>query len=338
MVKNKRVSLVTNNRPRSCGHVLFLLVITISSIVAMMVMVVPLMSGGYGMIPSLLRGNRGHDHGTSTTKHSTTTSTHVEFILTMMEPKKRKQNLHLIGERHSGTRWVYNHLSECFNKSVTVSEKLARWKHWFQYEIDFDVAEDTYVIAMFQNPYEWVERMRRVPHHSPLHKNLEWKEFVTTPWTMPRFGRDLRIANHTPSSRADRICEQGFYYDQVVPCLDDSPVGEMHPLYEHNPVSGRPYKSILDLRRDKILNFVSIEHYDGVAFFDAWKYEDVVEQGSAQLVKQLEEVMGVTATCQSRETEEWKRIQLDLDYVKWMQEHVDWDNSEAVIGYHVSDY
>ena len=95
---------------------------------------------------------------------------------------------------------------------------------------------------------------------------------------MPRFGRDLRIANRTTSSRGDRICEQDFYYHQVVPCLDDSLVGEMHPLYEHEPVSGKPYKSILDLRRDKILNFASIEHYDGIAFFDAWKYEDVMQR------------------------------------------------------------
>lgn len=296
------------------------------------------MSSGHGRTPSLLGRTRGYERGISTTKHPTTMSANVEFVLTMMERSKRNQKLYLIGERHSGTRWVYHHLSECFNKSVAVSEKLARWKHWFQYEIDFDVADDVYVIAMFRNPYEWVEMMRRVPHHSPLHNNLQWKEFVTTPWTMPRFGRDLNIVNHTNSSGSDRICEQAFYYNQVVPCLDNSPVGEMHPLYEHDPVSGRPYRSILDLRRDKILNFVSIEHYDGVVFFDTWKYEDVVEQGSAQLVKQLEEVMGVTATCQPRAVEVSKKPQLDLDYLEWMKQHVDWDTSEAMIGYDISDF
>ena len=294
-----------------------------------------------------------------------------EFFLT--EQDERVKSLHLIGERHSGTRWVYQHLNECFNTSVvTVSDKLTRWKHWFQYEDEnqVDAFADLYVIAMFRNPYDWVETMRKVPYHSPRHKNMEWHDFVTTPWTMPRFGRDLKIMreedNHDENTNGtirnndnkknnknisnknsingdsgSRFCNNDFYYNQVVPCLDDSLVGDMHPLYEHDPLTGRPYPSILQLRRDKIVNFLSVEHYQGVKFFNAHKYEDLLQHGTWQLVEQLEDALGVTATCQPSyptDSKTKRRRAHAEDYVEWMQKHVDWDTSESLVGYRVSDY
>lgn len=42
----------------------------------------------------------------------------IEFFSNdLMENTK---TLNLIGERHSGTQWIYTHLRECFNTSVTV--------------------------------------------------------------------------------------------------------------------------------------------------------------------------------------------------------------------------
>jgi hypothetical protein len=240
---------------------------------------------------------------------------------------------------------MYQHLNDCFNTSVAVSEKLTRFKHWFQYEDEnrIDAFEDLYVIALFRNPYDWIEMMRQVPYHSPRHKDMEWNDFVTTPWTMPRFGLDLLIdanATKVDGHSDSRFCENNFYFNQVVPCVEDSLVGDMHPLYEHEPFSGIPYPSILHLRRDKIVNFLSVEQYKGVKYFDAWKFEDVLQHGSSQLVKQLEGVLGVAATCRpSIPTEpRTNRRRFANDYVEWMTHHVDWDNSEALIGYHVYDY
>ncbi|KAI2512910.1 hypothetical protein MHU86_1456 [Fragilaria crotonensis] len=241
---------------------------------------------------------------------------------------------------------MYQHLSDCFSTSVAVSEKLTRFKHWFQYEDENRVGafEDLYVIALFRNPYDWIEMMRQVPYHSPRHKDMEWNDFVTTSWTMPRFGRDLLIddANATEKKRNSdsRFCENNFYYNQVVPCVEDSLVGDMHPLYEHDPITGIPYPSILHLRRDKIVNFLSVEHYKGVKYFDAWKFEDIVQHGSSQLLKELEGVLGVAATCRpSNPTEQrMNRHKLSQEYVEWMKDHVDWNYSEALIGYHVSEY
>jgi hypothetical protein len=199
------------------------------------------------------------------------------------------------------------------------------------------------VIAMFRNPYDWVELMRKVPYHSPMHVNMEWDEFVETPWTMPRSDRDLVMNNNNNRTTVlqHRVCDQAFYYNEVVPCVATQQ--HQHAKYElRHDMSGEPYESILHLRRDKILNYLSIEQYQGVEYFDAWKYEDLAHEGSAQLlVRQLEQALGIKATCKPLEASQGKflrRPKLDLDYVEWMQDHVDWDDTEALIGYHRSDY
>lgn len=266
----------------------------------------------------------------------------VQFFET--GPLERGKTLHILGERHSGTRWIYHHLSECFNSSITVTQKLTRWKHWFQYEEDVDAFNDLYVVTMFRNPYDWVELMRRVPNHAPLHRTMGWNDFVETPWTMPRSDRDLEMVNGEDTRNRTahhRVCDQAFYYNEVVPCVEEErSVG--HAKYElRNDMSGEAYESILQLRRDKILNFLSIEQYQGVKYFDAWKYEDLAMEGSAQLVRQLEAALGIKATCKPLEPSANKYVQrpkLDLDYVQWMQDHVDWDDSEALVGYHRTDY
>ena len=49
----------------------------------------------------------------------------------------------------------------------------------------------------------------------PKHMNLEWKEFVTKPWTMERglFDKKEGFENRT-----DRFCQYHFKYNEVTPC------------------------------------------------------------------------------------------------------------------------
>jgi hypothetical protein len=99
-------------------------------------------------------------------------NTNAQFILLHHEsPRPREESLHLIGERQSGTRWIHNHLRECFNHSITVEPRLTRWKHWFQYEDDVDAFHEIHVVVLFRNPFDWVESMRKVPNHCPNHIN-----------------------------------------------------------------------------------------------------------------------------------------------------------------------
>jgi hypothetical protein len=75
-------------------------------------------------------------------------------------------------------------LAKCF-PTLNVQPRLVRWKHWFQHDLphtDGSPQEATLVIAQFRNVYEWIEAMRKVPHHAPLHLRKRWKAFVTKPW------------------------------------------------------------------------------------------------------------------------------------------------------------
>jgi hypothetical protein len=48
------------------------------------------------------------------------------------EQEESPTTLVLLGERHSGTKWMTAHLEECFGLKVQVVNHLSRWKHWFR--------------------------------------------------------------------------------------------------------------------------------------------------------------------------------------------------------------
>ena len=245
----------------------------------------------------------------------------------------------LLGERNSGTRWIYSELNKCFNHTLTVTRDLVRYKHWFQHD-DGRPHSNVLVISMFRDPYFWVEAMRRVPHHSPLHLNLEWQEFVTKPWTMPRPERDLKYQNETGP-----VCQQQFHYNEIISCVPgEKPEGWVpekgvtffsghQPQYELKvDGSGEPYASIIDLRRDKILNFVSVAEWDWVSKVMIIRYEDLLQKGTADFVRQIEEITGVKATCPGTLPQDRAQRELDSDYIQWMNANVDWE-VEGMIGY-----
>ena len=197
---------------------------------------------------------------------TTTTSTPIHTI-------------HILGERHSGTKLVQQELQRCFPRSSTfrIHRDLDRSKHFFQPLIvmnDHDnndpgsattTATNTtttttttsrvedyrhsLVIAMFRDPLDWTEAMRLKPYHAPFHmasfvgtpqhndiQPLDWKSFVTKPWTMPRDSKyDLRPAttmthnnnnnninnnnsNHRNATQ-QHSCRYGFSQDEIIPCL-----------------------------------------------------------------------------------------------------------------------
>ena len=85
---------------------------------------------------------------------------------------RRRSNfgaIRLIGERNSGTSWVFQFLQDCFNHTLMVRDTVTRYKHFFQPPLDplnvTRVYEDTLVIAIFRDPYFWVKGMMKKPHH-----------------------------------------------------------------------------------------------------------------------------------------------------------------------------
>lgn len=248
----------------------------------------------------------------------------------------------ILGERNSGTNWLWLHLNECFNHSVPIRRELVRYKHWFQDPYNQSkVLDDTLVITIWRNVYEWVEAMRKTPHHASNHLWLDWKQFVTRPWTTERVGGDLLLAHET-----GRICQEGFRYNEVVSCLKhplprehwegkNHSYSQRQPFYElQNDGSGKPYKSLVDLRAAKIKNFLSTAEYDNVSALWILRYEDLIKEGTARLIQKLEVVTGQGAHCTPFKAQgDRHRRQLDMRMIKWLMKHVDWD-AEALIGYH----
>ena len=212
------------------------------------------------------------------------------------------QELSIIGERNSGTRWTVRHLTECFNHSLYVRERLVRHKHWFQHDVPNGRKRvGTAVVAVFRDPYYWIEAMRKIPHHAPLHYKKQWEEFVKTPWTMPRLPSDLedRAKDVDPKNIE---CQEFFNYEQIVSCrampYPDGyfnytvPMSGDRPQYElRNDGSGLPYGSILDMRSDKIKNHLSVAEWYWIQDFFQVRYEDLLSKGTEYMIKHIEEVL-----------------------------------------------
>lgn len=287
----------------------------------------------------------------------------------------------LLGERHSGTNWITDHLDKCFGGNVTVNDEYTRYKHWFQ-EDTVRPEKSVVVVAMFRDPLDWVEAMRWEPHHAHDHihfhkeyahsprskKNiywrqiadtLPWKEFVTKPWVGRRGPNDARIGQ-TQAGIDSVICMDNYRYVDAAPCsIDDADIvkGLGEYKYEFQPDgSERGYSSIIDLRRDKIKNHLSVAEFNGTRDFLPYRYEDLKSNGTASLLKDVEEATGLKANCdaiygkikEANATEisklsvrhrqlGRKRVtetrELSVEYIRYMNRNVDWA-VERLVGYY----
>ena len=75
----------------------------------------------------------------------------------------RIKSIHLVGERHSGTNWITDHLEDCFGAKLPVLNRYTRFKHWFQYNDTLDDAGteryhppgSALVVSIFRAPHDW---------------------------------------------------------------------------------------------------------------------------------------------------------------------------------------
>ena len=244
----------------------------------------------------------------------------------------------ILGERHSGTTWIREHLKDCFEPHLKIHRRLTRYKHWFQYDDNLEHGK-TLVLSLFRNPHHWIEAMRKIPHHASNHIHLNWTEFVTKEWNMPRIGNDLNVTNYK-----ERICQEKFKYNEVNSCnkypypdgyFKKRPVYSAHqPLYELNiNGSGVPYSNILELRTAKIKNFFEVIpklYY----VYDFWpfQYEKLLMNGTGQLLYDIEKATGIKANCKPFDPSFRKQRVLKREFVEWVNEHLDWE-VEKWIGY-----
>ena len=265
------------------------------------------------------------------------------------------KSISVLGERNSGTTWVYDHLGTCFNHTVPVRRRLTRYKHWFQHQTDRKDRqyEGSLVLAQFRNIFEWTRAMQATPHHAPAHLDVkDWKEYVTKTWTMERVGKDLNMTDDEKSGKAGPICQEGFFYKDVITChVRPYPDGywdgtydgkkrkhrysEHQPFYEmRNDGSGEPYDNVLQMRAAKIYNFLDTVSFPWVE--DTWvlRYEDLLKEGTQHLIESIEKVTGVKANCTASPPQNRKKREIDPDLRKYLlnEKNVDW-KAEKLIGY-----
>lgn len=199
---------------------------------------------------------------------------------------------------------------------------------------------DVIRVKVFRDPYDWVEAMRERPHHAHDHIGMEWKDFVSKPWVGPRRAADkvkMQKAKEEGKNIEYAGCLAGYKFDEVIPCSqEDSVAEEGYSTYMYELMhdgSHRAYGSIIDLRREKILNFLQVPKFHGVKAFFPERYEALNLRGTAGLLAQLEEITGYKAECEPyKGTGEVKHKGVDPEYTKWMNKFVDWD-VEGMIGY-----
>ena len=147
---------------------------------------------------SINNNNNNNNNSTTMTtptneaKHSTSTTTTT------------KVRIILLGERHSGTNWITDHLKDCFQGkaplegntttttttaannnaatatavTVTVTNEYTRYKHWYQEDtIPRNNNTIIVVIVLFRDPIDWIEAMRYEPHHAHDHIHFFHEEY-----------------------------------------------------------------------------------------------------------------------------------------------------------------
>merc|ERR1712127_822640 len=134
-------------------------------------------------------------------------------------------------------------------------------------------------------------------------------------------------------------CQMGFKYDEVISCIDQrDEKGKEAPVYElKHDGSGKSYSSILQLRHDKIKNWLSTEVWENVEFVHKVQYELLTQEGGFLSVIKVIEIK--TQTKSSCNFEDLRKIvapifwgDVSTEYINWMKMNTMWD-AEFQIGY-----
>lgn len=267
-------------------------------------------------------------------------------------------HIHIVGERHSGTKFLTKELQRCFPRntrfSFRVHRDFLRSKHFFQPILAGHDLAASFVIVMVRDPVDWVAAMREIPYHSPSHvvalnktgfTPLPWADFVKKPWTLENIdeGWEWQIEKDQ-----NTLCQENFHPVEVVPCQYNDTSGKIAerfvngfaPLYEmRRDGSGEPFSSILELRNEKILNFVlELPLLTDLSGYMIIRYEDILRNGTQFVLDELREVLGLEKSDMSRcravpaQPERLGSRHVAEDFRRYIWEHLDSD-MEHLLGY-----
>jgi hypothetical protein len=105
-------------------------------------------------------------------------------------------------------------------------------------------------------------------------------------------------------------------------------------MYElRNDGSHRAYGSIVELRSEKIRNFMQVPTLHGVKAFFPERYEALNMRGTEHFLKNIEEVTGLKAKCEPLVgTGVVTHKSVKPAFTEWMNKYHDWE-AEDLIGY-----
>ena len=275
-----------------------------------------------------------------------------------MRSKPSIDRIVVLGERHSRAEWLVERLARCF-PDVNVVYGFGRPGKFFQTPSLQTNPPRTLVIAMFTNPFTWIEEMRLNPINAPAHTDMDWEDFITSPWERTRSNLDKNIVMDTSSE----VCSFNFSYHEIVPChTQRDEESDEFPLYEfrHSP-SGEfdsncdsAYSSLLELREAKILHFLSTESFPGVMHLIKLRYEDLVRDsanctndalhltlpfpgigGLLEAIRDSTTLIPVSAGCDESGYFTAAPLNVEIDdevYAMTMEKRINWQ-VEALVGY-----
>jgi hypothetical protein len=234
------------------------------------------------------------------------------------KPRDYTLTIHLIGERNSGTKWVVEEMKKCFPREsfgLKIERDLfGRNKHFFHATYKWIGQQDHMVISIFREPVEWVAAMIEKPYHMTEHMNgfdehdkpipMDWQEFVKKPWAMKnRSAYDFRLLEMKRKNPHSFLpCRSGLQFQEVMPCRFDPGSLPNHLVRTQNPVyelkrggaMDEPYQTILELRSDKIVNFLlEVPLLQDLGGFLAVRFEDLLRNGTRIFLEQVAELAGI---------------------------------------------
>jgi len=282
------------------------------------------------------------------------------------EPAERYE-IHIIGERNSGTKFIMRELQQCFPKedfTVRIHRDFVRAKHFFQptHRNSRRGYRKSIIIAIFRDPVEWTAAMIQKPYHSPNHIAgfdnvtgevipMAWQDFVARRWKTPRskFDMELIRAGRVEETLNGLICKELFTFTEVIPCRYDYNTSKAvpedklrgyEPIYElRRDGTGRSFEHILELRSEKIFNFLlELPLLLKLGGFVAVRYEDLLTNGTQSFLENVADIIGVDgglpATCKPTPPQPglFGKRPVSQGLREWVNEHVDVER-ERLLGY-----
>jgi hypothetical protein len=279
------------------------------------------------------------------------------------------KEIHIVGERNSGTKFVTKAVQQCFPKSagIKVHRDFVRGKHFFQPIVMGDFSSSL-VIVVVRDPVEWMAAMREFPYHSPSHiagfdnmtgavVPLPWQDFVSKPWTTVHTKEDRKLAQNRENLKQP-ICREHYNMRHVVPCRSDNITAQgppwnipenkwrgYEPIYElRRDGSGKPFDDILQLRSDKIVNWVlQMPLILQIGGFMVVRYEDLLKYGNEFLLQQVADILATNddakgaalpANCEITGPQPARigKRKIPDDFRDWINQNVDVER-ERLLGY-----